>query len=467
MPEELALVVDRPDPLVSHVLEHVARAAGLRPVPMRGDEVGNRPHLAYGGDGPAGSRGVWIRHDPESPVAVEPVLDGTADPTRHGPRIEWDLVRAIGALLTDEVNRDAGPDDCDDHGRLRYDASWATRAGWGGVPIADRYTSFIGKVVAAVTGLSGVPRWPDGRRAAIALSHDVDEPDRYALLRQAARPWRLRRAPRTLAAEASRLARRRLRDDDPEAFWAFDELCALEAQNGFRSTFFFAVTPFHAPDGTLEDVHYDVTALRYRRAMARLREVGFGIGLHAGYRSFEGPERFVRERLRLEDVSDGPIRGLRHHYWHLGPRVAATLRAHEVAGFRYDSSLAFNDHVGFRRSAGLPFHPYDEAEERPLRTWQLPPFCMDGNLFYGSDDVGAAVRTVAEQVDQIVSVGGFGSIDWHIQASVPRSVEFRPWGVAYGEILAMLAARDDVWVTSLEEVHAWVERRDRDLLATA
>ncbi len=466
MPHELALVVDEPAPRTLWVLDHVARSAGYRVRRARRDEVGDRPHLAYGGDGPAGERGVWIACQPGA-VSWPALLDGAMSPESNGPRIEHDLVHAIGELLTDQVNAAATGDDLDEHGRLRHRAGWAARSGLGDRPLADLYVDFIGRVVAAVTGIDAVPRWPDGRSACIALSHDVDEPDRYALLRQATRPWRLRRAPRTLTSQAARLARRRWTDPDRDAFWAFPELTALEARHGFRSTFFFAVTPFHAPDGALEDVHYDADGRRFRRAMALLRDGGFGIGLHAGYRAFEDPGRFVDERRRLEALAGTEILGLRHHYWHLGPDVTATLRAHEAAGFRYDSSIAFNDHVGFRRGGGLPYRPFDVEEQRALTTWQLPAVCMDGNLFYASDDVEAAVRTVGALVDEIAGVGGFGSIDWHSQASIPRSVEFRHWGVAYGEILDLLAARNDVWVTNLEEALDWIDRRNDQLGAAA
>jgi hypothetical protein len=458
MPDELALVVDSPSPRVIWVLDHVLRSAGYRAVRTDRAAAADRPHLAYGGSGPAGPRGAWIAEVPGD-VAWPPLLDGSLTPESNGPRIERDLVHAIGELLTDAVHDGTGPEDRDAHGRLRHEASWSVRNGIGDRPLVDLYTGFIGAVVAATTGMAGEPRWPDGRAACVALSHDVDEPDRYALLGHAWRPWRLRRAPRTLVTESVRLARARRTDPDPDAYWTFPELMALEARHGFRSTHFFAVTPFHAAAGALEDVAYDPGAPRYRRVMAELREGGFGIGLHAGYRAFEDPVRFAHERRALEELAGGEVVGLRHHYWHLGPDEAATLRAHEAAGFRYDSSVAFNDHVGFRRSAGLPYRPFDTAERRALRTWQLPPFCMDGNLFYASDDVEAAVAAVAALVDEIVTVGGFGAIDWHIQASLPRSVEFRGWGVAYGEILDLLAARPTIWVTSLEEVLGWIERR--------
>ena len=456
MPDELALVVDSPSPRALWVLDHVLRSAGYRASLVDRAEAADRPHLAYGGPGPAGPRGVWIADAPGE-VAWPALLDGGLAPASHGQRIEHDLVHAIGELLTDAVHATIA--ERDDHGRLPHASSWSVTSGVGDRPVVDRYIRFIRDVIAAVAHVEPAPRWPEGRSACVVLSHDVDEPDRYALVRHLRRPWRLRRAPRTLLTEALRLAARRRSDPDPGAYGVFPELIELEAGHGFRSTHFFAVTPFHHPGGSLEDVAYDAGDARYRRVMDELRAAGFGIGLHAGYRSHERPERFVDERRALEDTSGGEVVGLRHHYWHLGPDVHATLRAHEAAGFRYDSSIAFNDHVGFRRSAGLPYRPFDPAAERPLATWQMPPFCMDGNLFYASDDVEAAVATVSGVVDEIAAVGGFGAIDWHIQASVPRSVEFHGWGVAYVEILAMLAARPGIWVTSHEEVLAWIESR--------
>jgi hypothetical protein len=143
----------------------------------------------------------------------------------------------------------------------------------------------------------------------------------------------------------------------------------------------------------------------------------------------------------------------------MGPDVEATLRAHEQAGFAYDTSLAFNDHLGFRRSVALPFHPFDPALNRPLRTMELPTFCMDGNLFYLSNDIDAAVDAVGRMIDRIVEVGGLGVIDWHIQTSFPANREFRAWGIAYQEILSRLAGRSEVWVTSLEAIAEWVARR--------
>ncbi len=116
MPDELALVVERRSPRTEWVLDHVLRWAGFRARLTDRRDAADLPHLAYGGDGPAGPRGVWIREDPGGRDWPDPQI---------GPRIEVDLVNAIGEILTDGVNADAGPDAHDEHDRLRYASSWA------------------------------------------------------------------------------------------------------------------------------------------------------------------------------------------------------------------------------------------------------------------------------------------------------------------------------------------------------
>jgi hypothetical protein len=85
---------------------------------------------------------------------------------------------------------------------------------------------------------------------------------------------------------------------------------------------------------------------------------------------------------------------------------------------------------------------------------------MDGNLFYRSADVDAAVATVERAIAAIASTGGMASIDWHIQTSYPGNDEFRAWGEAYQAILDRLAVRTDIWTTDLGTIERWVRERD-------
>lgn len=458
---ELLYHVEQPDSRAEAVLAFVLESLGIDAEPRVPPGLWERPHLIYGGSEPVRPNGVVIRSYPGGAFWHE-LLRGEVDHRSLGGEVGFDVVAAIGAFLRDEVHRDLGPDAFDAYDRLTFEASAPARAGFGDSPVVNHYVGFVGQLLRDRLGVLGRPRWPAGRRAAIGLSHDVDRPDRYALLQSAVRPWRLRSAPRTYLQKTLELASQRVRDRSPRDFWLFDQVMDSEAARGLRSTFFFATVPFHARLGAAPDVAYDVGRREFRSVFRSIHDAGFGIGLHASYRACQDGSRLAAERDRLSAIANVDVAGLRHHYWQMGRDVEATLRAQERAGFSYDTSLAFNDHLGFRRSVALPFHPFDRTLDRPLRTFELPTFCMDGNLFYLSEDVDAAVAAVGRMIERIVGVGGLGVIDWHIQTSFPANREFGAWGTAYQEILSLLADQSDIWVTNLETIAEWVARRTGD-----
>jgi hypothetical protein len=450
----LAFALERESQLDRYVVGFVADALGLRAVET--EATARRPILYYGNEPPQGLRGVVIPRRPGD-VLWRELLDGSLDSGTFGPRLAFDLISAIGALLTDAVNAGRPRDR---HARLPFAASFQAEQLVGEEPLVDRYIEALRVVVRRELDADLRSRWPEGKRAAIGLSHDVDRPYKWGILRairEGRHPPTIGELPRYAAkAVYTALQRARRPVDD---FWLFERVVEAEQRHAFRSTFFFASMPAFGAWGTFEDVYYDLAWPRFRPVFASLREAGFGIGLHASYGAHRGLERLAFERDRLSDLSGVEPRGLRHHLWHLGRDEPAALRLHERAGFAFDASLAFNDHLGFRRSVALPFRPWDPLEQRPLRTLQLPTFCMDGNLFYGGSSVADAIRQVERYLAAIKAVGGFGSIDWHVRASIPANREFRPWGEAYMAILEQLAADPEVWVTSLDEVAAWVESR--------
>ena len=454
---DLLYHVDQPSASAQAVLSFLFDSLGIAALSCPPPELWERPHLVYGNSTRPGALGIAIPRHPGD-VFWGDVLRGGPPTVASDGSIPFDLIGAIEALLTDVVHGDVPPADLDRHGRLSYGVSRPAREGFGDTPIVNVYVECLRRILADRLAVVGRPRWPDGRVAAIALSHDVDMPDKYALLGSATRPWRLRRHPRTYVRKSIELARQRATDPTPRDHWLFDAVADSESSLGFRSTFFFATVPFHAAVGAPWDVAYDVRGRPYRRVLASLVDGGFEIGLHASYRAHEDPSRLAAERGLLETLTKRTVTGVRHHYWHLGSDVARTLRAHEGAGFTYDTSLAFNDHIGYRRAIALPFHPFDAELGRPLRTLQLPTFCMDGNLFGAVDNVDAAVEAVVTAINVIVSTGGMGAINWHIQTSYPGNRQFRMWGTVYQEILRWLASRTDIWVTRLGDIATWVSR---------
>ena len=458
----LATWVEDGDPVRAWALATLLDAAGVPARAVDGLDAARPGLLLVNGSVPTGDRVLVIPIDDDATLAWAAAVKGGAEleAATAAPRLPSDIVRQTARLLRDEPHRSPAPDSLDRHGRLRRDASAPELAGLGSVPVVDLLANALGHWLDRHGGPARRSRWPGGARAAVGLSHDVDHPDRYGILRAVTiNPLRVRPAPRTLAKQAFSEARTRRRDPDPGAFWAFDALIESEGRRGFTSTYHFAATPFHGPTGSTYDVAYDVTESRFKPVFKRLRETGNPIALHTGYEAYAAPGRIAQERARLESAVGAPVVGNRHHYWHLGPDIEATLREHEAAGFAWDASLAFNEAMGFRRSTTLPFHPWDSAAARPLRTLQLPTTCMDGNLFYTSSDVDAAMAAISGLLDVVVAAGGSFVIDWHLQASVPTNHEYRAWADAYQAVLDLLAARPEVWVADLDAIARWWPQR--------
>ncbi len=299
------------------------------------------------------------------------------------------------------------------------------RLGLAATPLVSRWGAWLrGRFAAA--GRQGLPLpWVGGGRdAAFAFTHDVDYPEVIRWLE----PLRLLRSN----------GRRRLRVAADVArgashYWTFQEWIDLERELGARPAFYFMARKgslLRYALGTPDDF-YDVRAPRFARLFRSLADQGCEIGLHASYHAHRSARMLREERERLEQAAGVPVAGNRHHYWHLDPGAPfETLRRHESAGLRYDSSLGLEYYPGFRRGICHPFRPYHPGERRELDVVQLPPAWMDDHFdrrlaMNGVTDPGAAARGL---LDAVRETGGVAVVDYHSRgmngAVYPR---YGPW----------------------------------------
>jgi hypothetical protein len=192
---------------------------------------------------------------------------------------------------------------------------------------------------------------------------------------------------------------------------------ALEDALGIRSAFYFATCPGSLAEYALgrPDPFYDVRAPRMAAIIRRLVDGGWEVGLHASYDAWRTSGSFARERAALEAVAGVAVEGLRHHYWRLDDDLPErTLQAHADAGFAYDTSLAHDRVMGFRRGVAWPFNPWHRETGRVIDTVQLPTGWMDEHSFcHWQGDRGTAADAVDAIVDTVVAVGGCLVSDVH------------------------------------------------------
>ncbi|HAJ37858.1 MAG TPA: hypothetical protein DCL15_19485 [Chloroflexi bacterium] len=300
-----------------------------------------------------------------------------------------------------------------------------------------------------------LPRWPQGKRAAAAITHDVDYPEVIRWLE----PLRIvrRQGSRGFGPAWEVLTGRR-------THWAFPQWMDFETRYGVRSAFYFV-----ARQGSLieyargtPDPFYDVTAPRFRALFRTLIEGGWEVGMHASYLAYAARERFAGEKQRLEQAAGAPVVGNRHHYWHLNPTdPTATLQLHADIGLLYDTSLTHDRYLGWRRGVTTPFYPLATRTRREIGVVQLPVAWMDAQLAQRTDlTQPQRDAMVCELVELVAAQQGLFVANVHDY--VFDEVLFPGWLATLRAALERIVARGDFWVaTPVAIARHWSDRYRR------
>lgn len=286
------------------------------------------------------------------------------------------------------------------------------------------------------------PRYPDSKRFAVCVSHDVD-----LLFKQ---KW----APKTLVAQQLRsLARgdlRRFMYNFQETKRHIDPLYDLEnvleigARYGTKSTFnFLALSPEE------EDFNYRLEEIQPQ--LERVKSQGGEIALHGGHQAYRNVLKVKKEKEYLEQQAGLVIKGYRNHY--LRFETPLTWRVLKEAGFSYDSTFGHAGSIGFRNGMCYPFFPFDVAEDAYIELCEIPLMVMDESLFsYMKLDKETALSVCRQMVDQIEEVGGVFTLLWH------NNYMQEERGEIYESILENLHERGAWFATSTELVEWWTSQ---------
>jgi hypothetical protein len=331
-------------------------------------------------------------------------------------------------------------------------------------PLVNLYAWRLFDLVLDAAWRKGLPclqvlPWPQGRRHAVVLSHDVDQTELdnpangLRVLRLAIKTREWRGFPRglfyTVQGLWGRLAHRGV---DPA--WQFERIMALEGKHSFRSSFYFV--PLATSAG--RDPAYDIGDRRMQAIIRQLSDGGWEIGVHGSFHSYRDAGQLRREREQLEAVLGGTAAGIRQHYLRFAGNE--TFWAQEQAGYVYDTSLGYTRTVGFRAGIAVPFHPFDVERLRPMALLELPLTVMDGVLFwYLGCDVARAVERTVEMVNAAREYNGLSVLLWHQRAGDEQ--RYPGWWQAYEQVVRHLYQQGDAWVATGDRVSRWWLARER------
>ncbi|MHA1264810.1 MAG: polysaccharide deacetylase family protein [Candidatus Helarchaeota archaeon] len=268
--------------------------------------------------------------------------------------------------------------------------------------------------------------WPDWRNYAISISHDVDK-----LSESKSHIWKIRRRFSKMTVLKSLLG-------IANPYNNFNLFLKLERQYGIRSAFYL-----------LTD-EYDIKKISTE--IQRLQEHHMDLGLHGGFGSHLNTDQLIHEKTKLEKILNQKIYGIRQHF--LKFQFPTTWNVQNSAAFCYDTTVGFNDKIGFKLGIAFPFYPPD-IDLNPLPLIELPLIIMDAAIWtWLKLTETAALETILNIRDSIKRHHGLLTLLWHQCTLKMRG------GRIYKELLKLLAVPEAFIAPGIDISNWWAARSE-------
>lgn len=312
-----------------------------------------------------------------------------------------------------------------------------------------------------------IPPVPEGHPFIACLTHDVDHPSlRRHELDHTALGFVMRATVGSLAA----LFRGRIKLHSlfknwlataklpfvylglAKDFWLEFADHYLELEKGACSTFF--VIPFASRPGRKHDGPAPrIRASRYGAAdistvVKKLADGGDEIALH-GIDAWLDSDSGREELQVIRNLTGEQEIGVRMHWLYFDAQSPAVL---EKAGATFDSTVGYNQTVGYRAGTTQAFKPL-QAE----RLLELPLHAMDTAMFYPSYmglSAGQAKELLSRLVSNAKRFGGCLTVNWHDRSLAPE----RQWGEAYCGVLQEMKD-GGAWFATASQAVGWFRKR--------
>lgn len=198
-----------------------------------------------------------------------------------------------------------------------------------------------------------------------------------------------------------------------ENWWKFDDLLVLEQKAGIRSRFhFYADERRKTPKRWLFDPGYDVASDRIRELIRRLETGGWRTGLHQSFDAWHSDDLIRAQKERLSEISAADISTCRQHWLRFS--WSDTWVAQEAAALKEDTTLMFNDRMGFRSAAALAWHPWNPKNARDHGIRALPTVLMDSHAYdYELMPDTTRRSEIRYWLNELKLVGGHCALLWH------------------------------------------------------
>ena len=337
-----------------------------------------------------------------------------------------------------------------------------------GIPTLEIHISMLRDwILAAGIPVVEVPAVPQGHEFIVCLTHDVDfmrirdhkfDHTMWGFLRRASvgslldlvkrkRSWidclKNLKAIFLLPAVYLRICK---------DFWFEDFERFLRLERDLKATFFFI--PFkNRPGDKVQRRHPERRAAAYdvdeeRALLQNLMHMGHEVAVH-GIDAWHSVEKGRQEHRRLAEATQRANLGVRIHWLCFDDSSPQIL---DEAGFQYDSTVGYNETVGYKAGTMQVFRPKGTKS-----LLELPLHIQDGALFYPRNlslTESQAWRLCEGLVRNASTYGGVLTVLWHTRSLAPE----RLWGHFYVRLLEALKVRRP-WFGTAGQVVEWFRKR--------
>jgi hypothetical protein len=187
-----------------------------------------------------------------------------------------------------------------------------------------------------------------------------------------------------------------------------EQILAYEKSINVTSTFFFLTNDNKVDQ--IKNADYSLDEKHIKKMFHLITKGNNEIALHGSYKTHDNLSDFNNDINALKRTT----KGNRFHFlmWDMNKTPSII----EKANLKYDSTLGFQEHIGFRNGICTPFYLYDFTNNRPYCFIEIPLTIMDCSLAfkeYMNLSPDEALKKVEFIITETKKFEGVLTVNWH------------------------------------------------------
>ncbi|MEN8811453.1 MAG: polysaccharide deacetylase family protein [Flavobacteriales bacterium] len=332
----------------------------------------------------------------------------------------WFLLSGVQEL--DKTKRDK-------YGRFDYQHSSQKALEITETPVVNYYFDILKEAILLAHGIDIQPE----RKLSATITHDIDE---------IASAWKHRiriahenkKYIKAIGFGVSHIIK-------PFEPWKnIKELADYNSSKKIPSTFFFL--PKNNKLQQIKNADYEWNSSYVKKIIGYLNNSEHEIGVHGSYKTHDS------EKELTSDIACFKQRPTSNRFHFLQFEQQTTSEILDSARIEKDSSLGFQENIGFRNSVCTPFKLYNFETEKSFKFIEIPLNIMDCTLEYENYmnlSPNKSLERIKQLVSEIKKFNGNVCLNWH--NTYFSEYEKKEWKTLYKEILLLLIAENCTFYT--------------------